>query len=365
MKNKIFTVVKILVSLLILYIIFGRVLGPQGIKDFFAALQSVNKFAFLQFFIVMPIVYCIGSSRWWFLLRVQGIEITFRDAVKLGFIGLVFNNCMPGVTGGDLVKAYYIMRRTDKKARAVATLFVDRILGTSGLMIVCGTTIALRLPYLVEQNPEYKKLAATLYVIMGAVILGVLVFFSRRLRRLFPSEFLIRLAGRLPFQNAVQKVMHVVREMDAAFFLYRSHKMTIVLTLGMSCLLHLLIVLMNYGYGRALGIEDVSIGSYYTFVPIILLATGLPISVAGWGVGEGLFIYIFGQMGVEAARATALSIMFRLTALVWSLPGLGFFLFMKGRGTSEEMREAWKKEEQEMEQATRKIEGEEEASNEV
>ena len=363
MKNKIFTIVKILVSLLILYIIFGRVLGPQGIKDFFAALKSVNKFVFFQFFIMMPIVYCIGASRWWFLLRVQGIQITYREAVKLGFIGLVFNICMPGVTGGDLVKAYYIMRRTDKKARAVATLFVDRILGMSGLMIVCGTTIALRLPYLVEQNPEYKKLAASLYIIMGAAVVGVLVFFSRRLRRLFPSEFLIRLSGRLPFQNAVQKVIHVIREMDAAFFLYRSHKMTIVLTLGMSCMIHLLIVVITWGYGGALAIEDVSAGSYFTFVPIILVGTALPISVAGWGVGEGLFIYIFGQMGVEAARATALSIMYRLTALVWSLPGLGFFMLMKGRGTTEEMQKAWKEEEQEMEKAAGEIESEEKAGN--
>jgi len=350
MRRRLFLGLKIFVSVGLIAYVFLVVLGAEGLKKFVQAIGSANKVTLVPPFLIMFVVYCIGSTRWWLLLRLQGIDIGLLRAVRFNFIGLFFNFCMPGVTGGDVARAYYIMRETPRKARAVATIFVDRILGLIGITLVSGTAISLRLPFLVKQNPEYKKLAVTLYLIIGIVIMFGCVFFSRRLRRLFPSEFLARMAGRLPFQGAVRKVIHVIREMDAAFFLYRSHTPAMLLMVAMSCLIHVLLTVTVHGYGEALDVEGVSLVNYYTFVPVIMLITAAPISIAGWGVGEALFVKVFGQMGVEPYRSAAVSILFRLTGLIWSWPGLVFYLLVEGREKPEKIQKAVEKEEQELEE---------------
>jgi uncharacterized protein (TIRG00374 family) len=360
MKTKVSLTLKILVSAGFIAYVFLFVLGGEGLRDFAQAVRAADKSVFFQFFFLILIVNCIGSTRWWLLLRVQGINIPLTRAAQYTFIGLFFNFCMPGITGGDLVKAYYIMRETPQKARAVATIVVDRILGLSGIAIVSGTAISLRLPFLVKQNPEFKKFAVTLYVFIGAALIAVAIFFSRRLRRLLPSEFMGRIAVRLPFQKIVRKLIHVIKEMDAAFFLYRSYRLTLITSVIMSAVIHLLLVMTVSGYGGAIGIERVSAGQYYTYVPIILLATALPISVAGWGVGETLFVEVFGEMGVAAYKAVAVSILYRLTGLIWSLPGMVFYLLVKGREKPEEIKEAFIEEEQELEEMAQELQREEE-----
>jgi hypothetical protein len=44
------------------------------------------------------------------------------------------------------------------------------------------------------------------------------------------------------------------------------------------------------------------------FVPITTAALLVPISIAGFGVREGLYVALFGQLGVAPAQAVALSL---------------------------------------------------------
>jgi hypothetical protein len=54
-------------------------------------------------------------------------------------------------------------------------------------------------------------------------------------------------------------------------------------------------------------------------VPPILLAAALPVSLAGWGIREGVAVVLLAQVGISSAQALAISIAFGVTALV---PGL-------------------------------------------
>ena len=96
---------------------------PTYIRNLDIALFSLGALLFFIFFVVI-------NARWWFLLRANGLGVRFIEAQKFGWIGLFFNNVMPGATGGDVVKAVYIVRRcSGDKVRAVVSIVVDRILG--------------------------------------------------------------------------------------------------------------------------------------------------------------------------------------------------------------------------------------------
>ncbi len=95
----------------------------------------------LWIFAVVVGVFTIGqiitALRWWLLLRSQSIFIGFWAAVRLYFLGWFYNNFMPGAVGGDLLRAWYVTKHTDKKFEAVLSVFVDRVvIGLSGTLII-------------------------------------------------------------------------------------------------------------------------------------------------------------------------------------------------------------------------------------
>jgi len=72
-------------------------------------------------------------ARWYRLVRALGLPFRLRDALRLGFIGNVFNLVIPGAVGGDVVKAAFLCREQEKKTQAVASMVIDRAVGLLGL----------------------------------------------------------------------------------------------------------------------------------------------------------------------------------------------------------------------------------------
>jgi hypothetical protein len=75
-----------------------------------------------------------------------------------------------------------------------------------------------------------------------------------------------------------------------------------------------------YCHGRALAI-DLSVLSYFAFVPLILLVMLLPVSINGIGPSQVAFVWFFGRAGVADAQSFALSILFVALGIVGNLPG--------------------------------------------
>src|SRR4030042_561022 len=89
--------------------------------------------AAIGFYVIGQLIFV---ARWSLLLKVQSISIGFWPAVRLHFLGLFYNNCLPGAIGGDLPRAWYVTKHTDKKLEAALSVFVDRIIGLIGMIIM-------------------------------------------------------------------------------------------------------------------------------------------------------------------------------------------------------------------------------------
>ena len=86
----------------------------------------------------------IGNSRWWWLMRANGLGVGFFEAQRFAWIGLFCSNVLPGTTGGDIVKAAFIARRCSvDKVRAVVSVVVDRIVGLLSLLVICSLSVPL------------------------------------------------------------------------------------------------------------------------------------------------------------------------------------------------------------------------------
>jgi len=105
----------------------------SNLTAIFARMNLAIFAAALAIFIIGQVM--IGF-RWLLLLRTQSIFINLFAVIRLIFLGLFYNNFMPGSVGGDLLRAWYVTKHTPKKFEAVLSVFVDRIIGLLSTLII-------------------------------------------------------------------------------------------------------------------------------------------------------------------------------------------------------------------------------------
>ncbi len=281
-----------------------------------------------------------AAIRWWWLLRVNRLDISRMDALRYTWIGLFCNNFVPGQTGGDLIKAIYVMKRcSGDRVAALMSVIVDRIMGLGSIALLAGLAVLFSLG---EDNPnreDFFTLALAIWSVLGLVICLGVVAFSRRIRRLIRLSTLLRM---LP-----GKFSHLLERVDQAVFFYRSHLLGMVMWLLAGMGNHVFSVLSYYFVGQALGV-GMELADYFVLMPVILIVSAVPIAPNGWGVGEAMFGYLFGKFGtvhlvhaqaesIMRTRGVALSVLYRIHLTLWSLVGGLIMVFSKDKVSKEDI----------------------------
>jgi len=274
--------------------------------------------ATLSFFALAQLM--IGF-RWWLLLRTQSIFISLWSAVRLHFLGLFYNNFMPGVVGGDLLRAWYVTKHTDRRFEAALSVFVDRFIGLSGSLAIAmffyclflwgqGGQVVLGLgSNSLRSFTKYKGFLLVVIIAVAAVFCGLMLHKQGRLL-LKRGWLYIRIRGR-----------SVVEKSKNALVLYRSKPMAILTILGLTVFLQLLTITGFWFLGVNLGVTAAA-KYYYVFFPLSWAFGALPVSVGGAVVVEGLLAYLFICFaGVGAEQALALALCQRIVWMIASLPG--------------------------------------------
>ncbi|MHC4712511.1 MAG: lysylphosphatidylglycerol synthase transmembrane domain-containing protein [Planctomycetota bacterium] len=289
---------------------------------------------------LIGVIPAIASLRWLILLAAHGIHIGFWRALELTFIGLFFNNVSLGLTGGDVVKAYYATKLTStKKTTAVVTVFLDRVVGLVLLAVVAGVAVILgSFSALAEKSDRFSQASWIVWAFIAACAVGAVGFYSRRLRRA-AGTFLKGIPGynRLRSSTIGARVTALLKRVDEALFFYRYRKKALFYAALISAAAHCCAIVSIYLFGRALNITEASLLSYFVIIPVCFILSSVPITPAGWGVGEVLFGAFFGAVGVAPGAAVTMSVIYRLTQALWTLPGGVMLMFQRDRPTVEEV----------------------------
>jgi len=272
----------------------------------------------------------IAGARWWWLLRVNGTDVSLQETLRFTWIGVFFNTVVPGATGGDVIKAIYIMKRCPgHRVPVLVSVIVDRVLGLASLALLGAVVVLFALD-------RFGQVALAIWAVIGGVGLVGVIAFSRRLRQLVRLTWLLE---RLP-----HRVSHLLKLIDKAVFFYRDHRWVIAASLLAGVANHIISVLSVVFIGYALGVGMPTF-EYFALIPVINIVTAIPIGPNGWGVGEYLYKFLFAKYGAvhlpnvanaaEAmgTRGVALSVLYRLHLTFWSLLGGLFVLFEKDRVT--------------------------------
>ncbi len=289
-------------------------------------MTEISPLAFIFSLLIFVLAQVIIGFRWWLLLKSQKISISYIAAVRLHFLGLFYNNCMPGSVGGDLIRAWYVTKHTEKRFEAALSVFVDRIVGLSSTFIIAVFfyIVFLRGQNLNISSRKSSGLFDTIYNHRTPIILfiGIIIIIFIGL--------LLYGKSRKKLKNACfyiwERALRIIIQFKTAIILYCKKPLILFVAFGLTVLLQLMTITGFWFIGQSLGIEA-SIKYYYLFFTLTWVLGAIPVSIGGAVVVEGMLIYLFSTYaGVNNDSALALALSQRFVWLLASLPGAGIHL---------------------------------------
>jgi uncharacterized protein (TIRG00374 family) len=317
MKKILITLFQLTVTIAVLYWVYH---DPDRRAQMAEAIRNAQYRWVVLGILAYVVVEVAAAFRWHVLLKVQGIHLNFLRLSGLFLIGMFYNQFLPGGTGGDIMKSYYLLKETpNKKAGALLAVVFDRFIGLVALVAITGMLIGLRYDFL-SQTTETRNLLWLLLFLLGASILALLSTFVISGFNLFhwlPEKF----AGR-------EKLI----EISAAYHLYAHHWRATLVAFGASIVAHLATfgTFLCAAYALAAAVPLVN---FFAIMPVERTISSLPISFAGIGLREKILqIMLNGLCGVPAAKAILVGSLSFLIILVCCLPGALVYLFYKPSG---------------------------------
>jgi uncharacterized protein (TIRG00374 family) len=317
MKKILITLFQLAVTIALLYWVYH---DPNRRAQMAEALRHAHYSWVVIGILAYFVVEIAAAFRWHVLLKVQGIHLSFWRLSGLFLIGMFYNQFLPGGTGGDIIKSYFLLKETaDKKAGALLAVVFDRLIGLVALVAITGTLIGLRYDFL-SQTTETRQLLWILLVVLGASIAGLLTTFvitGFKLFHLLPLRF----PGR-------EKLI----EISAAYHLYARHWRATLVAFGSSVVAHLATFTTFLCAAYALG-AVVPLVNFFAVMPVERTISALPISFAGIGLREKVFqIMLNGLCGVPEAQAILIGSLSFLIILICCIPGAIVYFFYRPSG---------------------------------
>lgn len=314
MKKILITLLQIAVTVGALWLIFKN---PKNREAFAYAFTHAELRWVLAAIVAAGLSPVTATVRWWMLLNVQGIRPGWKRVTQLYMIGSFFNLFLLGSTGGDALKMFYLVREVgpSKRAGAILTVIVDRLLGLLALVALAVVFVTMRYSWL-TRTKETTAILASFGLILGSAVAGLAVVFT-----VIGLRLVDRLPARLPGRSKFV-------DMAAACRIYAQAWRTTLLGIVISWAGHSSFFFTYYFAARAVHSTTVKLWDMTTLLPIINTIVAVPISVSGVGLREGLFTRLLGDLcGTPAGDAVAISFIgFLCSVLFYGLLGALFFL---------------------------------------
>ena len=285
------TWLKVAISAAVLVVLF-LVLPWADVRASFSRLSITVWAAVLGGFLVGHLV---GAFKWWTMLTTMGVRFSLLEGIRCYAAGLFANLCLPGIVGGDVVRASLATRRAGRVEAVVLGSLADRGIDVAALATVMGggaLFVGSQVSNTVVQTGLWVLVAG-----LGGGALAVLVLFLLPL----PARF-----GRLrrPVMRARVALRRLMRRPATAIVCFA---LALAIQGGF--------VLLNSWIGHSIGVQ-VPLAAWFVAWPLAKLAGLLPISLGGLGVRDatlGALLVVFGAGAAEGV----------VTSLVWQTVLIG------------------------------------------
>ena len=217
------------------------------------------------------------------LLKTANVDTTYSRVLGVTLIGSFFSAVLPGLVGGDVVRAVYLCSdAVGKRMSTVATVLVDRALGFYSLFLL-GTiawTVACCMGAVSLQNPTlWTAPAAALLMTVGLGLIGV------------------RGYDRWAFMQAAWKrvppnVQNLLRTLHECL----SRPQLLLATIAVSLINHSLVIVTYLAAAIILG-DTLPWSLHFVLSPLATVLNMVALTPGGIGLTEGAFSLLYAGAG--------------------------------------------------------------------
>lgn len=287
--------IQALVAVALLVAVWSLVDGPQALR-----LIGEARAEWLAVALAALTAHTVlAALRWRRVGRGLGITLMRREAVSEYYLSQLVNTVVPGGVVGDASRAVRSRQSAGLGAAGLAVV-LERLAGQYALIVVMATAVAVTIA-----SPRGVEWPPSLVPGMVALVAGTLAL---------PA--LIAAATLLP-GRAGERARALVAAVRRAVVDRGAAPTVAALSFGTTACILTAFAATAAAIGAPLGVAGT-----LAVVPVVLLATVLPITVGGWGVREGAAVALLPLAGLTGNEALAVSILFGLVALAATVPGI-------------------------------------------
>lgn len=290
---------KIALTLLAFWLLFRGV----DIAQLVAMLRQQEPCWLIAALLLILCQIMLGALRWRLILTAiapdSRLALPMRELLRVNYISVFFNCCLPAMVGSDAVRV--LLTRSERMPLSVCihSVIIDRLIALAAL----AALVVIMLPWLGAILHVDTPSPLPLLALAAALGLWALFRLDRLLKKwehVRPVSWLLYFIGnlRLLISSPFSAIACVVLAFAA----------------------HISFCLAAYTLAQSLGIH-ITVIQCIALIPLVALATTLPISIGGWGVREAGMVGLLAMLSVPKAAALLLSIQLGLIVTIASLPG--------------------------------------------
>jgi uncharacterized membrane protein YbhN (UPF0104 family) len=288
-----------------------------GAAPFLAGLRSTDAVALALAVVATGVTTVCAARRWSAIADGLGVPVRMGRAVAAYYRSQFLNVTLPGGVLGDVHRAVDHGRQAGQLGKSARAVAWER---TAGQVVQIALSVVV---LLVVASPVHDRLPRMLGV--AALVLGSAAVVAAVLAR----------RGRGRVRLAIRTAASDVRSTMLVPTIWPW-------VLGASAVAAAGHVALFVVAARAVD-STVSVGRIVPIAIVVVLASALPLNIAGWGPREGVAAWAFGAAGLGAAEGVTVSVVYGVMVLVATLPGAVVLfggLLTHGRRTSGEQDEA-------------------------
>lgn len=238
----------------------------------------------------------VRSENWRRLLGLHGADVRYATVLEAHLVGTFLGAFVPSSVGTDVGRIWALNRR----GRVPGVAAIASLLGLNLVNLLAVCVLASVAALCLSGGAWLHELRLLVLAFAAAYAGGLALALS-------PLSPLPRLRALLPASGVAGRVSGKLAEVAEEIHALRDHPRTLVGVLLLAFLNQLVMVGMAFASGRAVG-ADVGLLAYLMAVPLLTLGRLVPMSVAGLGGDQAVFVALFKAVGVPAARSLVISL---------------------------------------------------------
>ena len=310
-KKWLMTTVRIVVSVGLLGLLFYKI-GPDKIVN---AVRAADPWMVVVIFALLFAEHVHGTYKWMILLRHTASHVPFWPMLKIRYLSAFIGTFGLGAVTIELVRMYGLARYTSDLAMSFTSILMDRLLGLTGLsmMILIGVMMdsKVRTSPIIEYWTVGIGIERLVFLALLLLLAGWLSIMNPTFRKLTDKMLSAKWLGFVR-----DKQNKVYQSLDT----YRGRPGLLAWGMVQSLIFNVLRIVVVWAGAMAVGIE-LPTSAYFIVVPVVIFAMLIPISMAGWGVREVMFVSLFAIYGADGDTVLAMSLLVGFCAVLSTLPG--------------------------------------------